>query len=62
MLVAIFLARPHLVGLSEGLQLASSVGVGAIAYVAILGLLSGRKILTDLRHVLPNRSLRTSPT
>ncbi|MDB5448373.1 MAG: polysaccharide transporter, family, partial [Phenylobacterium sp.] len=62
MLLAIFLLRPHLAGLSAGLQLASCIGLGAVTYGAILAVLSGRKILTDLRYVLPNRSLRTSPT
>jgi PST family polysaccharide transporter len=62
MLLALLWLRPHLTNLAEPVQLAACIALGAVVYCVILGALSGRQILADLRHVLPGRRIWASTT
>jgi O-antigen/teichoic acid export membrane protein len=53
MMLAVALVRSQIAHWTDVAQLSVAVGVGIVAYATVLLLLSGRKLLADLRGVLP---------
>jgi PST family polysaccharide transporter len=62
MMLAVGLARTQTAHWSDAGQLAAAVGTGIIAYATALAALSGRRLLADLRGVLPQGAPTSTPT
>jgi hypothetical protein len=53
MMLAVALVRAEIGHWSAAEQLAAAVATGVVAYAAAMALLAGRRLLDDLRGVLP---------